>query len=815
MSEFVPKTEMERMFVQTVGWDALRLWRRLTYNIERRNWSHAAVMTLGLTFIYLQKSVSPSFSAARRADLERDAQRNMEYLEEDVFDKLSIEDQHSFFRVSQFVLATLSETEASYVEGPLALILKLMHKIYFRENNPKIMHLEQALLLQKLYGSDDWSEKFRWKKVPPDLRTTTHAPLQLPPVEDLERLGWKGKEQTIRAQKDSLPFVPEAGREFISELGIYVEVFGDKFVFQTDERFSHHENWRLKIVKIHVGGEAHQAGWRVGDVILSINSFPVSSVDDLRMSYASLLPSEVVTVKIKRDNEIKSYRVNLRGSSVSQQHKKPEVSKQHDLLFAGHKARFYQLNAQLSEATTKYGIKSDQATHALISLACFVGKTKIFGANIYVYELIGILDNVEIFVSPYDLRRIYYLSRDLLHDPKDIELSQKLQEQIFSRRIAEFGRDMGMAVPFTRLVGMWNATNRLKEGAEFCDALVDWARKSLPKDDLICRQIESAAKFVNNLRSELSRPEQFGTSDRTDIATVESALEGVFPGCGELKLAAAERAVQVGASDDWKETDEFIAMLSLVALDSLNSKRFEQTDFVLQELLSFFAECEGEDSRRVGEMLWALMETPLRERKAFREELIKLSMRAAVDKNRRARFYYHVRRLVMLQVEKVKVDATLSFIAKDCSSISPSTAKLLHEQLLHFAVKDRKQYVKLNSTMMDLDSAEKEFSKVLSKDKPLSKGRLQFANELGEQLWERFIHDQLPDRAIEIIRELLAQANQSRESVTLLLTRLAYAQVVAGNIFEATAVLYLAFNIPDADDFIDPESEPPVAEISA
>lgn len=801
MSDFVPKTEMERIFVQTVGWDALRLWRRLISNAERENWSHVAAMTLSLTFVYLQQSATPTFSAHRRSRLEEDALGTIEYMDT-VLGKLSMEEQHSYFRLSHLALTLLAETDATFHNAPVSCILHFMHEVFVQESRPKSDQLEQALLLQRLYACESWREQFLNEELPVCIKVTETKKFELPDLE-LEKA-----ERTRQARIESPPNVPMPCYEFIPELGIYVEVFGDKFVFETDARLKHHESWRLRIVKIHEDGEAHRSGWRVGDVILSVNSFPITSIDELRTSYSNLLPGEVVAVKIKRNNEIKSYRVSLKKTSSMRQHKRADSNRRHELITAGHSRQFESLNSKLDECTTRYGINSDQATHALVSLASFVGRTRIFGVNIYLYELVGILENHEIFVSAFDLRRVYYLSRDIQAEPGLLDLSRKLQTLVFERRIADFGRDMGMAIPLARLVRIWSTTNRLKDGSDLCKSLQEWARISLPADDLIFRQIESAASFVKQLqmRSITAAEVELPRQQVSDNETV---------GEGSMSLASVKESVVepvVEPDDEWKETDEFISMMALVALDHKYNQREQQSDQVLQELLAYYAECEGEDARRVGEMLWALMETDLRESKSFREGLIELSMRRAINRHRRIRLYAHVKRLVYLQRAKDKVDATLRFIWEDCRSISPSFATLVYEQFLHFAVKDRKQYVTPTSSKDELEAAELEFLNIFSPNRPLSQASLQFGNELGEQLSECFISAKRPAEAIDILRTLLAQPRQTRENVTLLLTRLAHAHVADGNVFEATAVLYLAFNIPDADDYFDPESEPEVLE---
>jgi hypothetical protein len=447
-----------------------------------------------------------------------------------------------------------------------------------------------------------------------------------------------------------------------------------------------------------------------------------------------------------------------------------------DLPPANNLLKLATLQSELEGSTTKYGIKSFQATHALVQLAEFAGKSGgLIPLDIYLQELAAILEDPAVEVSQYDLRRVYYLSGQLQCDRDYLPLAQKIQTTIFARRGNVLGHDMSMTIPLTRLVRLWHATNRLSEGENLCAQLLDWAQKTLKEDDITLRQIKSAHKSIQEMKIVEPNPEQAAKS---------------FSG------------------ETWEEPDEFISMLSVIALDNWYHNKPAHAERVINEALAYYMDCSSETARRVGEMLWLLMETDLRNIGSFREKLIELSIKKAFDRHLHRRLFAHIKRLVALLRTKERVGETMDYVLSRGAKLDAALGMSLYDRFLHYAVKDSSACIDSQSSPTKVMEAEVEFNNCIE-NADISRMKLMAVNELGEQLSDLYRKNGETKRAIAILRQLLARPDQSKDDITKLLTRLAQVHVAEENICEASAVLYLAFNIPEPQDY-DPESEPTI-----
>ncbi len=87
-------------------------------------------------------------------------------------------------------------------------------------------------------------------------------------------------------------------------------------------------------------------------------------------------------------------------------------------------------------------------------------------------------------------------------------------------------------------------------------------------------------------------------------------------------------------------------MLTVIALDDYHAGRLESVRLVLNELLCFYSDNIGDNSRRVGEMLWLAQETSLSKMRFCTLSLIQHSQKAARDKYLQWKLGVHMKRIL-------------------------------------------------------------------------------------------------------------------------------------------------------------------------
>jgi hypothetical protein len=201
------------------------------------------------------------------------------------------------------------------------------------------------------------------------------------------------------------------------------------------------------------------------------------------------------------------------------------------------------------------------------------------------------------------------------------------------------------------------------------------------------------------------------------------------------------------------------------------------------------------------------METNLRAIQSFREKLIESSMRKAFDEYLRFRFIVHLRRLLQMLHDRLVVEDTFLYAVSISSTLDKSVSELMHSKFWDRGVKDYSQgYSGSEPRQHQIARAEAELERLLSLQS-LSKIDVILVNELAEGITDYFNQINQRTRSIALIERLLSLPSQTKDDTTKWLTRLAQAHIGDENICDATAVLYLAFNIPEPHDY-DPEAEP-------
>lgn len=460
------------------------------------------------------------------------------------------------------------------------------------------------------------------------------------------------------------------------------------------------------------------------------------------------------------------------------------------------RTRLTKYQDELIDSTTKYGIKSPEATHALIKLADLTHTHNAVAQNVYLMELVGILSDESVKVSQYYLRKVYYLTGRLKTDPEYARIANELQQTVFVRRARELGHDMGMTLPIARLIHYWYRSKRLTDGERLCDELLNWAMRNSTSEDVTYRQIKSALAKIQELKSrETEELKSSGIEELKDCETEEQKIS-------EMTLSADAGLDR----ESWQEVDEFISMLATVALDYQRHGDDANAELVMNEAIAYYRDSDSEVARRIGEMLWLLMETDLREYRSFRENLIAATIAGAFDQHLKLRLFAHLKRLLGMMQKKEAVSELLEFVLHQDDRTNTSLGQVMYQRLKHDSLRDQTQYLRRDSSPVAVMTAEEEFRQLIEQPE-LSKVKLITANDLGEQLADHYRWNGEFKRAVEVLKALLAQPAQSKAQVMKLLTRLGQVHVASENICEATAMLYMAFNIPDSEDF-DPESEP-------
>jgi hypothetical protein len=285
--------------------------------------------------------------------------------------------------------------------------------------------------------------------------------------------------------------------------------------------------------------------------------------------------------------------------------------------------KLQRLHHRLTEASDAHGMRSAPVSAALSNLVEFcVSVGEDSSIDSFLAELNAICADDSVDLGTFDLRRIHSVAAQIHDREKFLFLVEKLERSIFLRRENKLGYDVNTGASLYRLVGLWQATGNLARGEQFCQQVIERASILLKSDDFALRQLKSIHTLIVELLSGK------GTSDKWPIS-----------------LLAKECALP----------EEFISILSALALDHLSFGGAERASLVLQEMLFFYSDCYSDSARRVGEMLWLLMETDIRNDSSFVLKLIELSELKAFDQHLMRRCDLHINRLANLMRGQVKL----------------------------------------------------------------------------------------------------------------------------------------------------------------
>lgn len=695
IEEFVPETELERAYVQSIGWESDRLWRRARLSAEQEHWAVAAGLNVSRILDCSQNERSSTLV------------RTLESINF-IVGKLDESQKVSLFRcladLTKRLLALDYDLESKYV----TVILQLMLRLFFRAGELRGTDILCMMrLLHDVYGGPHWLAAFSFL-----------AAESGPPAAPTDILS------------DSLT---DAQKEFFSEPGA-----------ARDPRTANPPRLQFRkggIFSDLLEANANKSAWD--------DNIPVSP--KFRHSLESRLPDETPS---KQNLEMGSYNT------------------------------LALLHQEMVKAVGLYGFRSKETANALIRIAHFSGQQNLVSVSQYLFDLTEILEDESIEIQEYDLRRLYTLTGKVQGNTQFLPVAEQLQRIIFSRRQKLLGYDMSMVLPLTRLITLWNATGRLAEGQAFCELILNGVSKEFAEHDIVVRQIKSVHERVTKLHSQKSVP--------------------------QLQLGPVERVVEASLDSElYEEPEEFVSMLAIVAMDHLQNDRKEQAQCVLQEALAYYLECGSDIARRVGEMMWLLVETDLRSIKGFRDRLIELTITKAFDKYLQRQFVRNFGRMLKLlnqkeSAEAIEVASKVRFNHDVMPGLKDNDDKSFWYQLLSHGSKD--DVFDMKRLQEELEEIQKRLSS--SKDKP-SDLLLSRANYLADKLSDHYLATGDTEKAREIVTELLNVGSQTKVDVTKLLTRLARIHIAEDNICDAIAILYLAFSdLPSPYDQSGPDEQP-------
>ncbi len=693
--DFVPETELERAYIQSIGWESHRLWRRARGSTEQEQWAVAAGLNVSRILDCAQNNRASTLV------------RTLESINF-IVGNLNEPQKVSLFKCLADLTHRLLELDFELESKYVTVVLQLMLRLFFRAGELRGADIVCMMrLLHDIYGGPHWLAAFSF------LAAETGPPPTAP----------------IDILSDNLT---DAQKEFFSDPGVAKDpTTADPPTFKSGAGSIFND-----MVEVN-----SQSAW--------LDSIPVSP--KFRHSFESQLPDE------------SSSKQNLEMGTFN---------------------TLALLHQEMVKAVGQYGFRSKETASALIRIAHFSGQQNLVSVNQYLFDLTEILEDESIEIQEYDLRRLYTLTGKVQGNTQFLPIAEQLQRIIFSRREKLLGYDMSMVLPLTRLITLWNATGRLAEGQAFCELILNGVSKEFSEHDIVVRQIKSVHERVTKMHSQKAVP--------------------------QLPAGPVERVVEASLNSElYEEPEEFVSMLATVAMDHFQNDRKEQAQCVLQEALAYYLECESDIARRVGEMLWLLVETDLRTIKGFRDRLIELTIPKAFDKYLQRQFVKNFGRMLKLlnkaeSAEAIEVASKASFKHDGMSRLKDKSDSSFWYQLLSHGSKDE---------VFDTQRFQRELEeiqlKLSSSDEKPSELVLSRANYLADKLSDHYLAVGDTEEAREVITELLNIGNQNKVDVTKLLTRLARVHIAEDNICDAIAILYLAFSdLPSPYDQTGPDEQP-------
>lgn len=275
-----------------------------------------------------------------------------------------------------------------------------------------------------------------------------------------------------------------------------------------------------------------------------------------------------------------------------------------------------QAEEKVARAEKEFGPRSQQLAHRLAELVEIRFElAPMATTEADIHKLTELVNDPDLNFSPYILRKILKSVGQCGEKANLFAMLASIERAILERKEKAEGLDVSLALTLWRLIGLWSADNTLDEGKGYLDTFLDKVKREKSASKDVVNQIKSAIGFVSLLQS------------------------------GEFSV---EKSLGAHTFKGIDETSEFIAMLSVLALMNLQQGEGNNSELILNELLQFYSDTIGDDARRVGEMLWLLQETTLREDKAALFSLVKLCQKRASDEYLKFRMELHLNRMALL-----------------------------------------------------------------------------------------------------------------------------------------------------------------------
>ena len=271
--------------------------------------------------------------------------------------------------------------------------------------------------------------------------------------------------------------------------------------------------------------------------------------------------------------------------------------------------------SDLEAKVALFGPRSSQVAHALANLIELKAENfPALSVDAQIEQLKDIALDSSVQLSPYIMRKILSTIGSTDERQHLLSVMAIIEKSILIRREENVGLDVSLGISLWRLICLWKATNTLVEGHAYCDLLLQRLMRTRDLNDPVVRQVSSATVFLSK-QIKVAKKSCFESTDAAVLKQVD-------------------------------ESAEFAAMLTVIALDDYHAGRLESVRLVLNELLCFYSDNIGDNSRRVGEMLWLAQETSLSKMRFCTLSLIQHSQKAAKDKYLQWKLGVHMKRIL-------------------------------------------------------------------------------------------------------------------------------------------------------------------------
>lgn len=485
--------------------------------------------------------------------------------------------------------------------------------------------------------------------------------------------------------------------------------------------------------------------------------------------------------------------------------------------------------SDLEAAIKSFGVQSAEVAHRIADL--IEVKSECFPDLVTdddFKRLSEIVSDGSVDISPYVLRKILAAVGSTDERKNLLSVLTVIEEAVLLKREEQVGLDISLGITLWRLICLWRSNDCLPEGTAYCEVLQRRLLDSRGPDDPVVRQILSAIGFLSALQA------------------------------GNFKWQENFLGAQ---SSKTNEAAEFVAMLSTMALDEMVNGRHENAERIMNELLWFYTDTVGDTTRLVGRMLWLLQETSLNKLQKPLASLVHQSQKFASDIYLKTCLMNDLRRIFTLTPDEEKKRELLSCLLlaretvaqhEDYESALAELKKVLAltnfvESYDQEAEAERRRiqtpsekYLESATVITQLEkhATKKQWKKIaerLNQDRRLidvdscfyrlvcigvaaaranqvdvckkiaamlhietTPTCIRAFNFLIAELKMSLMRSGSSEEALEWIAETLCIRHQTVDSANCLRLQLAELEVMNGNLFESTALIYQAFmQIPE------------------